>query len=54
MVIKEITMKALAATLIATALAFGAAAPAFAGDDKKCEEGMKWDEATQKCVKAES
>lgn len=46
-------MKTLAVVLIATGMALSAAAPSFAGD-KKCEEGMKWDEATQKCVKAES
>lgn len=46
-------MKALAAVLIATVMALGAVGPTMAGDAKKCDEGMKWDEATQKCVKAE-
>lgn len=47
-------MKTLAVVLIATGMAFSAAAPTFAGDAKKCADGMKWDEATQKCVKSGS
>lgn len=46
-------MKTLAAVLLAIGMALSAIAPAFAADPPKCEEGMTWDEATQKCIKAE-
>ncbi|MGI9524694.1 MAG: hypothetical protein ACR2PG_23945 [Hyphomicrobiaceae bacterium] len=44
-------MKTIAMTVAVVGLALGALSPAFAGDEKKCEAGTKWDQTANQCVK---